>query len=191
MTTQNPFLIQQPKAELPLVQKFQSHSNLASIRLKHFQADSGDLEKEPEGKLRLDLRHAVRLTKVENRIAYFDVALEMEATIAGELNVKLFGIKCCLETVYSLAKGFTPTDEQIAAFSRGNVLFHCWPYLREFVQNTTWRMGLILPPLPLLRIVPESLAQKPAVKDAEKSDERPGGGRKSRRSVRSTRQAED
>lgn len=156
MTDTNPFLLKQPESELKLVAEFQQHSVLDSIRLKEFRARSGDLPEKASGTLRLDLQHETRGSEIKVNTACFDVALKMSATLTGEAELTLFELECCIQASYALAPTFKPSEEQLASFRKANVLFHCWPYLRELVHNTAWRMGLMLPPLPLLRVVPEA-----------------------------------
>jgi preprotein translocase subunit SecB len=43
---------------------------------------------------------------------------------------------------------------ELEAFRKGHSILAVWPYLREFVQSITARMGLPTEPLPLLRLVP-------------------------------------
>ena len=44
-------------------------------------------------------------------------------------------------------------DEHLHAFSATNGVFNAWPYWREFVQNTTARMGLPTPVIvPVFRL---------------------------------------
>ncbi len=153
---ENPFLLKQPEAELQLVNEFQQHSRLDGIRLKEFRARSGDLPAQASGKLRLDLHHETRSGTLRANNATFDVAFKIRAELQVDTEITLLELECCLEANYHLAPNFRPSEQHLASFRKVNVLFHCWPYLRELVQNITWRMGLILPPLPLLRVVSEA-----------------------------------
>jgi hypothetical protein len=67
-------------------------------------------------------------------------------------NGEIFSIDCTFEVEYSLEPGFKPTSDQIRAFKDGNAIFNCWPYCREYIQDSIVRMGY--PPLaiPLLRV---------------------------------------
>jgi hypothetical protein len=66
----------------------------------------------------------------------------------------LIKISCLFEAEYSLKPDFHPTEEQLRAFHHGNAVFNCWPYFREFVQNSAVRMHLPPPPVPFLRLMP-------------------------------------
>lgn len=174
MTTANPFLLRQPEPELKLVAEFQRHSVLDSIRLKEFCARSGELPKQGGGVLRLDLHHETRCGELKEGIAPFDVDLEMKAVLTGGTELLLFELDCRLEANYRLAPDFRPSEEQLASFRKANVLFHCWPYLRELVHNSAWRMGIMLPPLPLLRVAPEPAGKSAApARKAGKKTHRP------------------
>lgn len=53
---------------------------------------------------------------------------------------------------YRLPEGMVPTQRDVDEFAQHNGLFNAWPYLRELVSSLSARMGLPLPPLPLLRV---------------------------------------
>ncbi len=161
-TTTNPFPFRQCEPKLRQTAEFQQHSVLDSIRLKEFCARSEELPKPAGGVLRLDLHHETRSGEFKEGIAPFDVDLKMKALLTGGTEVPLFELDCRLEANYRLAPDFRPSEEQLASFRRANVLFHCWPYLRELVHNSAWRMGLMLPPLPLLRVAPEPAGRSAA-----------------------------
>jgi hypothetical protein len=77
----------------------------------------------------------------------------------------LLSFECRFEAVYELAEDFEPSDEQISAFHSANAVFNCWPYFREFVQNTAVRMHMPPPQIPFLRLGPKSMgnSENPAV----------------------------
>lgn len=65
----------------------------------------------------------------------------------------LFTMKVVINADYFLPA--TMPEEAKAdfgAFSETNAMIHVWPYFRELVQSTTWRMGLPPFPMPLFRI---------------------------------------
>ena len=61
-------------------------------------------------------------------------------------------IECTFEVSYQLRPGFTPTLEQVKAFKDGNAIFNCWPYCRQYVQETIQRLGYPPLMLPFLRV---------------------------------------
>jgi hypothetical protein len=65
----------------------------------------------------------------------------------------VFKLECRFEAQYGLVEGFEPSEKQIEAFQAANAVFNCWPFFREYVQNTATRMSLPPPPVPFLRIV--------------------------------------
>jgi preprotein translocase subunit SecB len=72
-------------------------------------------------------------------------------------------VECTFEVTYQLKPGFTPTTDQVKAFKDGNAIFNCWPYGRQYVQDTIQRLGF--PPLilPFLRVQTRHReARKPA-----------------------------
>jgi hypothetical protein len=46
------------------------------------------------------------------------------------------------------------SKSEIEAFRKGPAVLTAWPYLREFVQTVSARMGFPTEPLPLLRLIP-------------------------------------
>lgn len=62
-------------------------------------------------------------------------------------NTAFLFIEAEFQLVYSLKSRDGLRTENFEAFGRLNGIFNCWPYWREYVQQTTTRMGL--PPLTL------------------------------------------
>lgn len=82
------------------------------------------------------------------------VDFEFQIADGDDLTRTLATIQCRFEADYHLLPDFNPSASQIAAFHSGNAVFNCWPYLREFIQNSTVRMGLPPATVPFLRLVP-------------------------------------
>jgi preprotein translocase subunit SecB len=156
------FLIQQPQDELDAVREFQQHAELIRVRMKRFCAKSAEKEPEIKKGLQLDLKHQATRAEVIEGQAQFDIELDMSAYGDKDPRKLLFHVDCCFELQYALAPGFVPTSDAMTAFKKGNAVFHCWPYVREFVQNATQRMGLMVPPIPLLRLHPLSARRRVA-----------------------------
>lgn len=149
----NPFLIEHSEEELRLTVEFQRHlAAVSAITLKSFLAHRA--EKEPEAKkgLQLNLKHQGRHCIASEANACFEVSLTMDVLADGDPAKPLFHIECVFELVCELDSKFSPTEEQLKAFERGNAVFVCWPYMREFVQNATGRLGISVPPIPPLRV---------------------------------------
>lgn len=72
--------------------------------------------------------------------------------------VDLVKVECQIEADYSVRPGHVLTDQQIKSFHEGNAVFTCWPFFREYVQNSTVRMNYPAPPIPLLRLMPKKEA---------------------------------
>jgi hypothetical protein len=60
----------------------------------------------------------------------------------------LFSIDVQYRVVYGLKRPCAPTEAELEVFAAQNGVFNAWPYLREFVQSTYYRLELPLPPLP-------------------------------------------
>jgi len=81
---------------------------------------------------------------------------------ANEVEVLKLG--CRFEVEYALRDDFHPTPAQVQAFHRGNAVFNCWPFFREFVLNTTVRLAYPPSLIPFLRLVPKPTASAPIPK---------------------------
>jgi hypothetical protein len=62
-------------------------------------------------------------------------------------------IECRFEAQYELAPEYKPSEGEVEAFRAANAIFNCWPFFREYVQNTAVRMNLPPPSIPFLRII--------------------------------------
>lgn len=67
-----------------------------------------------------------------------------------------FRVRASLLVRYKLLDGPKPGPEEGEAFAKSQALLAAWPYLREFVQNMTARMGLPTESLPVMRLVLET-----------------------------------
>ena len=65
-----------------------------------------------------------------------------------------FHIEATFLARYRFADRAKPASKiELEAFRKGHAVLAVWPYLREFVQTITARMGFPTEPLPLLRLV--------------------------------------
>jgi preprotein translocase subunit SecB len=65
-----------------------------------------------------------------------------------------FHIEATFLARYRFADQAKPASKiELEAFRKGHAVLAVWPYLREFVQTITARMGFPTEPLPLLRLV--------------------------------------
>lgn len=99
-------------------------------------------------------RPAVCKQTVETVVFAVDFKFTVRKSQEGKKSQDLIKIACTLEAEYSINPKFKPTPEQLKAFHHGNAVFNCWPYFREFVQNSALRMHLPPPPVPFLRMMP-------------------------------------
>lgn len=168
----NSISIEQDHQELKHAIEFQRNSNLQALRLVWANlactAPLDDLsgssldtaasfkpsESKPgEQKLTLAVDFTFRVFREGDRDAQKDVA----------------SVQCKFEADYDLRPGYQPAPPETEAFHRGNAVFNCWPFFREYVQSSFTRMGFPAPPVPFLRMRP-----KPTPKSAAK----PAAGKK-------------
>ncbi len=161
----NAFLIQQTSQEQKDVREFQAHAELAAIRLRNFMARSSTKLPETVESLQLGLRHKASNSSMGDRCASFDVEISLDIAQSGQPPEELCHVDCCFELKYALSRDYQPTREQLTAFQQSSAVFHCWPFMREFVQSATQRMGMNVPPIPMLHlgpaIAPDDRKRKP------------------------------
>jgi hypothetical protein len=142
-----------------------ANSHLESIALQSIEATLLAKEAKDPAAVKISSRHAVEhqlerggegepskllvLVRFELRVAEGD----NEPADTVEEQVELFRLKATFAASYALNRGMP--DEAVGsidAFARTNTMIHVWPYYRELVQSTTWRMGLPPFPMPLFRV---------------------------------------
>jgi hypothetical protein len=105
--------------------------------------------------------------------------------------VEALRIECRFEAEYQLKPGYKPSDAEIGAFHRANAVFNCWPFFREYIQNTAVRMNYPAPPIPFLRLRPKPTSREVAAptKAAAPSSDETVSGRTTSRSSRTKMKA--
>jgi hypothetical protein len=73
---------------------------------------------------------AMPRAEVNGNSAHFDVKLDHETLADKDPATMLFHMDCCFELTCTLAVDFHKTKGELAAFKKGNAVFHSWPYLR-------------------------------------------------------------
>jgi hypothetical protein len=154
----NPISIEQDHQELKHAIEFQRNSNLQALRLvwanlacavriddlSGSSLDTAASFKPSESKpgeqtLTLAVDFTFRVFREGDRDAQKDVA----------------SVQCKFEVDYELRPGYQPAPPEIEAFHKGNAVFNCWPFFREYVQSSFTRMGFPSPPVAFLRMRPK------------------------------------
>jgi hypothetical protein len=71
-----------------------------------------------------------------------------DQTVDG--NSVLASISAEITAHYSIPEDKLPTDEMVARWHGSTVIGHCWPYWREYCQNTMLRMNLPVMIMPMI-----------------------------------------
>lgn len=147
--------ISQTKEQIAALRSFQDHCEIESITLQSCSATRA------KANARLQEPYAVKSTLC-NVAATFDgehfvadVSFEYDAWDSSDPAQRIFLVHCSFEVCYRMRDGYIPSEYERSSFSRGTVVFNCWPYAREFFRDITSRLGHSVPPLPLLRITPK------------------------------------
>jgi hypothetical protein len=147
--------IEQQRNQVKRSVEFQKNAEIVGIRLTKAEV-KGSCEPGPgdDAVLWTAVKfHPSRWGQRENLVTFaveFDFAI---STVEGEPG-DVATIQCEFEADYRLSESFVPSESQLTAFHSANAIFNCWPYLREFLQSTTTRMGLPAATVPFLRLVP-------------------------------------
>lgn len=173
------FTIEQETEQVQAAYHFQVSAELQDVQLLDCTASVSETNALLEGSLRIGLKTETGVLNLSAGSARFWVRIDIsgDSTDAPEQPERhYFEVVCRYALGYGLRPGYSPSPEQVDAFKAGNAVFHCWPYSRELVQNMTARMGLIIPPLPFLRLAPK-ITRKTSRKRAalaKTEDERDG-----------------
>lgn len=132
--------------------------SLAADRLAMPTADESEIEVSTERSVSRDFspEREEAAARLVVRVDFMVNVREISSQAA------LVNLKAVFESVYDLNRGMPAEAERdLDAFAVTNAVVHVWPYYRELVQSTTWRMGLPPFPLPLFRITDASPTSKP------------------------------
>ncbi|OGH60595.1 MAG: hypothetical protein A3G34_10710 [Candidatus Lindowbacteria bacterium RIFCSPLOWO2_12_FULL_62_27] len=149
--------------ELKTAAKVAAVSQIQNVRLTFVHSDlQPGFEKVLNGKSEIQIDH--RMTEYIVREDELQLILEFKLKIVvesaeektapqpGETSTPPLEIhaKFCVDYTVKDLKTFSEQD--IQAFAKINAVFNSWPYWREIVQSTFWRMGL--PPfvIPVFRM---------------------------------------
>jgi hypothetical protein len=151
----NPIKISQTKEQIQALSSVQANCEIQGITLLSCsvtRAKAGNTLKEP-----FSVKPALSniSSSRHDSTLVIEVSFEYSAWDSSEPAERLFLVNCTFEVAYQLRDGYTPSNDELASFSRGTAVFNCWPYAREFLRDITARLGHQTPALPLLRIVPK------------------------------------
>lgn len=166
------FSIHQTERQLQLSLDLHSKADLRAVRLSKAEAIRGDLAAPENDDLRVSLVHKSLAPIVASDSLIVPVEFRLRIRSA-EREENVFTLSCVFEAEYRLVDDYSPKKAELAAFCQGNAVMNCWPYIREFVQNTAARMDVPLPSLPFLRLVAGSRVKKPSAKKAKLSKSTP------------------
>jgi hypothetical protein len=141
--------------EFRAAQALQLKCDLKRVFLKQCHLSLEGPEESLKGPYSVHFSHNSVASDIKEGMLRIEVRFKIQGHDSAEPPASVFSIDCAFDADYFIEdKLFQPSPESIAAFKDGNAVFNCWPYVREFVQNTTARMCLMPPPLPFLRVVP-------------------------------------
>ena len=142
------FTIPLRKREATQAQALQAKLRLRDITLYRCEADGAGPLSEPLEPIRLEA--ALDSEKLDSGGASgLDFAIRLHVVC----DEPAFNIDVTVLVRYLFAVGAkTATANEIEAFRKSHAVLTVWPYLREFVQTLTARMGFPTEPLPLLRL---------------------------------------
>src|ERR1700733_9823149 len=144
-------LIEQSQAELNAAHAIQSNCTLTQVVLDKCEVTAFGQEEQFTSPFKLDLTHDCSAS-LDGRGLTVKAKFDFKSLDASPQVAPVFNLLCVYKLAYELQEGCNPSAIEIDAFKKGNAVYNCWPYVREFVQNITSRMGFNPPPLPLLRV---------------------------------------
>ncbi len=162
-------VIEQTQSEMQDSHAFSRRAAIAGVRVSEATfSNVKALSLEQDEALLVGIRYALRGTLVEKESIEATTLFECvitESAGSGEAD-PIVKIECALTATYDIQQGFNPSEAELNAFHKANVIFNCWPYFREFVQSAACRMNIPPPPVPFVRV--HIVADKPALTISEK-----------------------
>ncbi len=144
------FIIALKKREIEHASTLQAKLKLQDVSLYKSEAEGAGPPLGPVDPVRLSV-------EVDSEVYRNDsVGLDFAVTLRVVCEEPLaFRIETTYLARYRFADRAKPASKvELEAFRKGHSILAVWPYLREFVQSITARMGFPTEPLPLLRLVP-------------------------------------
>jgi preprotein translocase subunit SecB len=155
-------ILQLKEEEIQAAFPLQQNCELRKVTLLRCSASIEEHAEPLKGPFSLHLSHDSTEKSVAQGMFRVEVQFKALGRDSSEPPKLHFTLECSFGLDYAITdKSFQPTSESIAAFKSGNAVYNCWPYAREFIQNTTERMALDLPPLPFLRVAQKSKPKEP------------------------------
>lgn len=152
------YTIAQEPEQIKLAAAVQQRSDISTIRLIESAATCRAAL--TENGLPFSFAAEFQAEKIECEGASLRVTTRFSFRIVNDKDkAEVVSLRCLLGAEYTLAEGFQPSAEQINAFKEGPAIFNCWPYFREYVQNTVVRMNYPPPTIPFLWLEVKKPAQ--------------------------------
>lgn len=145
-----PYPVQQDSQEIARSRQVAAAVELVAVRLTQASfclSVEPDVIKPP---LRIQIRVGSRSRPRKKSSFSVEANLRLKATDASGKQAPTLELECAYLATYSLSADVD--IRAIRAFSRGNAVFNCWPYFREFVQDVCGRVGLPALTLPLFKM---------------------------------------
>jgi len=148
------FTILQTDEETQLAVAVHQNAQISNVRLARAKVTTDRPEVAVKDLVSVSM--AVKAKQVEGPAGQFlvEVSFRLAGSRKGDQSKSrtAFCVECTFEVAYQLRPEFTPTAEQAKAFKDGNAIFNCWPYCRQYVQETIQRIGYPPLVLPFLRV---------------------------------------
>jgi hypothetical protein len=147
-------LIEQTQREMQDSFAFSRRAEIEGIKVSSASFSSKNLSSDSEESLSVGMRFVPENATISNQCVYASTLFECIVTesLDAELSDAVAKFSCSLLATYHLHKGYVPTESELTAFHKANVIYNCWPYFREFVQASAGRMNMPPPPVPFLRV---------------------------------------
>ena len=119
------------------------------MRIREIHAELHDRAEE-EGDEKAQLPMQMSLTGAEEAGEEFDVGLLLEIERFEIADNVVFELSLLLEGHFVRRPELDASERELEEFRKSEAFWELWPFVREAVHSITERMGLGLPPLPVL-----------------------------------------
>lgn len=173
----NHIRLEQSREEVSLAFEVHKNASITDVRLSKSRLTSHQLEESREGPIVVKFVIRSRSADAPKGILRVEVDFRMVGEVeasrakgpASSKPLPVMTVESTYVVDYELREGFEPSAQHVKAFREGNVIFNCWPYFREYLQESVQRMGFPGLTAPFLRVErkPPKNGKKPPVKQAD------------------------
>lgn len=145
------FLIEQTAEEFSEAAELSANAELLSVRLSRTKARGSVPTTPVTPPMNVNVGQRGGTANRSGELLVMSIEFKYELVDSSSPPNVIASIEVEFEANYKVPADAQYADRAIQVFAGGNLIFNCWSFFREYVQNTAVRMGFPAPPVPLFR----------------------------------------